>query len=183
MIRWGGGRRKVEWLVNRIFVPKRLARIREIWRRIFSLGKSSVGTRCWIQQTLGKDELTCKKSKIWSLKPVKDKYSSNSFLFPSLRYWKVVCIQKTVFYFTNCLKYCRTFLLGPVWHLRYFLLKVKGERNREKKRKKKRNCWETFLFDVFLLTKYFPVFEKKKIRRKERTDYWISSLFVLIVAY
>ena len=41
------------------------------------------------------------------------------------------------------------------------------------KRKKKKDCWETFLFDVFLLTKYFRCLKKEK-----RTVSWISSLFV-----
>ena len=91
VIRRGGGRGKVGWLVNRIFAPKKPARVREIWRWIFSLDKASIRITCWLQPAPGESspvkrvkfsmdkssistrslrsassrrKLTCKKSKI-----------------------------------------------------------------------------------------------------------------------
>ena len=43
-IRWRNSarwwERKIGWLVHRLFAPKRPSRVREIWRRIFSLDRS-----------------------------------------------------------------------------------------------------------------------------------------------
>ena len=72
------------------------APVRDIWRRIFSLDKASVGNQIAEVNTLRERHSPVKKERKTSenWKPVKDKYNSNRFPSTILKYWKVVCIQK-----------------------------------------------------------------------------------------
>ena len=131
----GGGRRKDDWLVDRIFAPKGQHALKKFERESLVSGGTA------LRQVAVFDELREKEKNqpgIW--KSVKDKYSQNRFPFPNFEYWKVVCIKKTV------------------WRLRHFY----SSKRKRKKRKKKKDCWETFVFDVFLLAKYFRCLKREK---------------------
>ena len=161
----GGGRRKDDWLVDRIFVPKGRHALEKFERESFVSGGTALKAVAVLMSSGRKKRITHKKNKVWGLKSVKDKYSSNSFLLPNLKYWKVVCILKTV----NVLFHQLSKILYKHFytHLRYFI-QVK---EREKKRKKKKNYWETFLFNAFLLTKYF-----RCLKREEKKNCFLNFL-------
>ena len=145
MIRRGGGKGKVKWLADRIFATKSPARVREICRRIFSLDKFSVATRLLRSASSGKRWLTRKKkerkSEKW--KPVKDKYSSNRFPFPNLKYWKVVCIQRnckcSISLIVKIIEW--TLLHASVRQLRHF---YSSKRKRKRKKEKEKTVERHF---------------------------------------
>ena len=150
-MRWW--KKEIEWLAHRLFAPKRPSPFREIWRRNFSLDTASVSVKSLRSTSSGGRSLTRKKerkkSEVW--KPVKDKYNSNHFPSTILKYWKVLCIQRK----RDCkgsispiIKFIEWKLLqASIRQLRHFY----SSKREGKKEKRERDCWETFLFDVFLL--------------------------------
>ena len=161
MIQRGGGRRKDDWLIDRIFVTKGRHALEKFERESSVSGGTALKSFAVPTSSGRKERITRTKNKVWDLKSVKDKYSSNRFLFPNLKYWKAVCILKTVnVLFHQLLKILYEHFYTPQSGVLDTFIQVK---EREKKKtKKKKDCWETFLFDVFLLAKYFRCLKREE---------------------
>ena len=167
------------WLVYKT----RPACIREICRRIFSMDRSSIATRSLRSASFGKrlSPIKKKERKSENWKPIKDKYSSNHFPFPNLKYWKFVCIQR------NCkcsispiVKFIEwTLLHASVQRLRHFY-SSKRKRKRKKRTVERHFC----LFSCWLNIAVF--FLKKREKKKElflKSHYYLFDRRILKFCY
>ena len=152
---WGGGRRKSnDWLIGSS-CQKDHHWLEKFEEKISVWIKPVSEADCWGQPAPGRSltrKKERKKSEHW--KPVKNKYNWNCFPSTILKYWKVICIQKketvkgSISPIIEFIEW--TLQQASVRRLRPFYSSKRKGKKEKRERRRKKDCWETFLFDVFL---------------------------------